>query len=623
MYSKHFGFDELPFSVTPDPRFFYSNAAYQDVLAGLEHGIKVRNGFVVVTGDAGTGKTTLLHRLICSSADTIEYALIINPCLNSIALLRTILMSLGLPSSSVDRETLSEQLNSHLRELFTQGRSVALLFDEAQSLSDEVLEEFRLPGNQETDGATLTSIVLMGQPELERRLDHSKLRQIKQRITSRRRLVSLPDRDVGPYVTSRLKHVGYKGDELFQPAALERIISWSGGIPRLINTICDNALLLAYQASELMVTASMIDEVANHLRLVERSPRVKMTNEVADQLRLIDWLATGNQRKIEEIANQPRLVDKTPPSWDQKTTDETADQPHFVDHTPIADQEKIDEVANQPRFVDKPPPSSDQKAAPEIDSPQHLEKPLSVEEMEADNVAPADGGNAESLDAGNPEPVDVDNTVNEPMEQDEAVPLAPPFYQPNAGGWRDHRFGNVNGLRNSIGALMILVVLAWGLMIFYPRQREAAVPGGKGSAGSFRSAAHLVAAAAKPIADMGHETMIKQRPEPTLNALPPLRLVRQDRDQNPPDTPRKQQSAEAVGDDKKISHASEEIYRVSGASFLRNKPTADAQIIDTLKPGIRIVVTGKSGEYFRVRSLSDAKLFGFVHKEDAFFDRVQ
>jgi type II secretory pathway predicted ATPase ExeA len=552
MYSKHFGFEQLPFSVTPDPRFFYSNAVYQDVLAGLEHGIEGRNGFIVVTGEAGTGKTILLHRLICSSVDTIEYALIINPRLSFIALLRTILMNLGLSSSSTDRDALFEQLDGHLREQFTKGRTVALLFDEAQDLSDEVLEDLRLLCNQETDGATLTSIVLMGQPELEHRLDHSKLRQLKQRITLRRRLTPLQDPDVHLYLASRLKHVGYKGDQLFEPAAIERIISWSSGIPRLINTICDNALLLAYQASEHTVTAAMIDEVADQLRLVEPPPR-------------------ANQKKTDEVANQSR----------------------FVDPIPVADQRKIDEVAIQPRFVDDRLPGSDQKTVPEIDQPQKL------------LIFPI-----ESVEAGDT----VDDTAREDGDQ-----LIPPIYQSNKVDWRNQR-SNVNRLKITIGALMVLVVLAAGLTVFYPRQHEAAAPGG-GHVETL-SAANTAAVPAMPVDDVRNETMVEERSQLELASLSPSLPVPEDSDQNR-DTPKKQNIVEVGKSATTTRPATQEIYRVSGPSFLRNRPTADAEIIESLRPGTRVAVTSRSGEYYLVRSLDDKTVSGFVHKEDAFFERFK
>jgi type II secretory pathway predicted ATPase ExeA len=808
MYSKYFGFEEFPFSVTPDPRFFYSNVAYLDVLAGLEHGIEARNGFTVITGEAGTGKTTLLHRLVSSSGDTIEYALIIDPRLSFIPLLRTILQNLGLPSSSTDRETLLEQLNGHLREQFTKGRSVALLFDEAQSLSDEVLEELRLLCNQEIGGATLTSIVLIGQPELEHRLDHSRLRQIKQRITSRRRLTPLQDLDVPLYVASRLEHVGYKGGELFEPAAIERIISWSSGIPRLINTICDNALLIAYQASERTVTAGMIDEVANHLRLVERPSRAHQKNvdevanrlrlversqrasdqssfvgrssiaekidEVADQARFVDRppeidevanrlrLVERSQRasdqssfvgrssiaeKIDEVADQARFVDRPPeidevanqlplddrpPIEDQEQLDEVGEQATFVGRSPIA--EKIDEVADQPRFIDRPPiedqesideardrkaywrfsfhwieaypkavasclrkdfdqllsffqiknsqlwsrlrttnlierafrevrrrtrpmrvmantqkprfddrptvdhrrkidgaanqlrfvdhfsvadqgrvdevvnqmplvddrsAGSDQKPVPEIDQPQKLDIAFPPKSVEAGSI--------------------VDDNAREISDQ-----LIPPIYQAKTVGRRNYQLSKVNRLRISIGALMILVVVAGGLAVFYPRQREAAVPGNR-YAENLSRGANKTAVPAVPVdnvknnGDVNTKKMVEEPPQPVLATPPP---VLENRDQNR-DTRKKQNIVEAGNSGKTTDPASQEIYRVSGASFLRKRPAADAEIIDTLKPGIRIVVTNRSGEYLRVRSLSDETVSGFVHKEDAFFERIR
>src|SRR6266498_3268773 len=701
MYSKYFGFEEFPFSVNPDPRFFYSNAAYQDVLAGLQHGIEARNGFTVVTGEAGTGKTTLLHRLVSSSVDTIEYALIINPRLGFIPLLRTILQNLGLPSSSTDRETLLEQLNGHLREQFTKGRTVALLFDEAQSLSDEVLEELRLLCNQEIDGATLTSIVLMGQPELEHRLDHSRLHQIKQRITSRRRLTPLQDPDVRHYVASRLEHVGYEGDELFEPAAIERIISWSSGIPRLINTICDNALLLAYQASERRVTAGMIDEVAHHLSLVERPARGHQKNidEVANRLRLVEHSQRARQKKIDEagdqlrfvgrspiaekidaVANQPRFVD-WPPVEDQRESDEVANrlrlvelcqrasqeeideagdqarfvgrspiaekidavanQPRFDDRPPIEDQGKSDEVANQPRFDDRPPVENQRKIDEAVDqlrfvghSPvadhervdEVVNQPRLVDDRSSDKTVPAIE-QPQKLDiAFPPKSVEagsiVDDNAREVSDQ-----LIPPIYQAKTVGWRNYQVSKVNRLRISIGALMLLVVVAGGLTVFYSRQREAAVPGNRYVENLSRGA-NKTAVPAVPVddvknnSDVSNKKMVEEPPQPVLATPPPSSRVLEKRDQNR-ETPKKQNIVEAGNSGKTTDPASQEIYRVSGASFLRKRPAADAEIIDTLKPGIRIVVTNRSGEYLRVRSLSDERVSGFVHKEDAFFERIR
>ena len=274
MYENHFGFAELPFSVSPDPRFFYSNPVYREALVTLHYGIEARKGFVIISGEAGTGKTTLLRMLMHNLDSAIHTAFVFNPRLTFTALLRFILSDLGVTSSAKDRLKLTEQLNSHLIEQLKKGHTVALLVDEAQALSDEILEELRLLSNLETDQEKLIQIVLMGQPELESKLDQPKLRQLKQRVTLRCRLLPLTENEVGLYIGSRVKTAGYEGKELFVPEAVQKITHYSNGIPRLINVVCDNALVIASAASKKQVSAEMIDEVAHDLKLTGR-PQVK------------------------------------------------------------------------------------------------------------------------------------------------------------------------------------------------------------------------------------------------------------------------------------------------------------------------------------------------------------
>ena len=274
MYENHFGFAELPFNVSPDPRFFYSNPVYREALVTLHYGIEARKGFVIITGEAGTGKTTLLRMLMHNLDSAIHTAFVFNPRLTFTALLRFILSDLGVTSSAKDRLKLTEQLNSHLIEQLKKGQTVALLVDEAQALSDEILEELRLLSNLETDQEKLIQIVLMGQPELESKLDQPELRQLKQRVTLRCRLLPLTEDEVGLYIASRIKTAGYEGKELFVPEAVRKITHYSSGIPRLVNVVCDNALVIASAASKKQVSAEMIDEVAHDLKLTGR-PQVK------------------------------------------------------------------------------------------------------------------------------------------------------------------------------------------------------------------------------------------------------------------------------------------------------------------------------------------------------------
>jgi general secretion pathway protein A len=274
MYGKHFGLVELPFSVTPDPRFSYNNSLYREAFASLRYGIETRKGFIVITGEAGTGKTTLLRRLMRSVEATVHTAFIFNTHLSFTELLRLVLNDLGIASSARDKMTLMAQLNDYLIEQLEKDHIVSVLVDEAQELSDEMLEELRLLSNLETDRAKLIQIVLMGQPELEQKLDQPELRQLKQRVAMRCRLAPLSSDEVAPYINSRLHTVGYEGKELFDPGSVQKIALYSKGIPRLINVICDNALLIAYATSKSKVSAEIIDEVARDLQLVE-PPKVK------------------------------------------------------------------------------------------------------------------------------------------------------------------------------------------------------------------------------------------------------------------------------------------------------------------------------------------------------------
>ena len=278
MYGKHFGLEELPFSVTPDPRFSYTNSLYREAFATLRYGIETRKGFIVITGEAGTGKTTLLRRLMRTVEATVHTAFIFNTHLDFTELLRLVLNDLRIAHSANDRLTLMSHLNDYLIEQLHKDHIVSVLVDEAQDLSDEMLEELRLLSNLETDRAKLIQIVLMGQPELERKLDQPELRQLKQRVAVRCRLAPLRSDEVAPYINSRLQTVGYKGKELFDLGSVQKIALYSKGIPRLINVICDNALLIAYATSQSKVSAKIIDEVARDLQLVEPAP-VKVAEE--------------------------------------------------------------------------------------------------------------------------------------------------------------------------------------------------------------------------------------------------------------------------------------------------------------------------------------------------------
>ena len=280
VYDEHFGFSDLPFSITPNPRFVYDNPFYREAFATLCYGIEARKGFIVVTGEVGTGKTTLLRAVMHNLESTVQTAFIFNPKLTFSQLLRSIFNDLGITESSQDRLSLLTKLNNFLIEQLKKDHVVAILIDEAQDLSDDLLEEIRLLSNLETDSGRLIQIVLIGQPELEHRLEQPHLRQLKQRIALRCRLTPLPKNEVGSYINYRLKKAGYQGKEIFAAKAVERISLNSQGIPRIVNVICDNALLIAYASSKKKVSAEMVEEVARDLQLTAPSTDRVMNSQM-------------------------------------------------------------------------------------------------------------------------------------------------------------------------------------------------------------------------------------------------------------------------------------------------------------------------------------------------------
>jgi len=305
MYNNHFGFREPPFSVTPDPHFFYTNSLYREAFATVRYGIEAKKGFVVITGEVGTGKTTLLRILMHNLEATIHSVFIFNthPNLSFTELLRLILTDLGLAKQREDRFTMIQELNDYLIEQLKKDHIVSLLVDEAQNLSDETLEGLRLLSNLETSKEKLLQIVLMGQPELERKLDQPGLRQLKQRVALRCRLAPLKEAEVGRYIDFRLQAAGYEGEGLFHRDAVEQVAFYSRGIPRLINIICDNALLLAYAGSKRKVAAEMIHEVARDLRLKEDA-------QVKTAAGSTEFAITEGEEEVSQAAKDDAAVDQ-------------------------------------------------------------------------------------------------------------------------------------------------------------------------------------------------------------------------------------------------------------------------------------------------------------------------
>jgi general secretion pathway protein A len=267
MYEKHFGFSKLPFSVAADPGNFYLSSTHQEALTNLHYGVQCRKGLIAVIGEPGTGKTSLLRMFVASTPPNIRTAIIYDPRISWKTMLRRILSKCGINAPRSDSEGMMRRLETHLKRELKQQRSVVLLIDEAQTLSDDLLEQLRLLSNLEADQEKLLQIVLVGQSELEEKLSAAKFSALQQRIALRLQLSPLQPEAVEGYIKFMLQKAGYQGKELFDKSAVDGITYYSRGIPRLISSLCDNALLATYRAFEQSVSVERIDKAARDLRI--------------------------------------------------------------------------------------------------------------------------------------------------------------------------------------------------------------------------------------------------------------------------------------------------------------------------------------------------------------------
>ncbi len=293
MYKKFFGLKENPFNVNPDPRYLFMTRQIQEALACLKYGVQFRKGFILLTGEVGTGKTTLLNKLLgWLQRFRVATSFVFNPGLDPCQFFDYMLMDFGLNCESRLKSQMLMRLNKWLLERYRTGGTAVLIVDEAQNLSAEVLEEIRLLTNLETSTEKLLQIVLSGQPELEAKLNRPELRQLRQRITLRCKTQPFTLDETQQYISARLRVAGADGQPIFSPEALDAVHACSRGIPRIINLVCEHGLIGGFAEQKRPVPAETIQEVSREFQLESLDAAPPAPDGTGESTRLMEAFQT-------------------------------------------------------------------------------------------------------------------------------------------------------------------------------------------------------------------------------------------------------------------------------------------------------------------------------------------
>ncbi|HQP12533.1 MAG TPA: AAA family ATPase [Candidatus Omnitrophota bacterium] len=282
MYKKHYGFKETPFNLTPNSKFFYASAKHTEAISTLVYAIRERKGFVVITGDIGSGKTTICRTLLNQLDTKTEVVLVTNTHISDKDLLTTILDDLDIEYVPGSKAKLLSQLNYYLIEQLRSDRNIVLILDEAQNLAASVLEEVRMLSNLETENEKLIQIIFIGQPELKKKLALARLEQLRQRIAVFYHLIPLSYKETREYILHRLKIASESDRRYFSDEALDQVWKYSKGVPRLVNQICDSALLTGYIAGVEEISAEIMQEV------IAESPMNQISSGMSRALQKLD-----------------------------------------------------------------------------------------------------------------------------------------------------------------------------------------------------------------------------------------------------------------------------------------------------------------------------------------------
>jgi type II secretory pathway predicted ATPase ExeA len=318
MYKEFYGLRANPFNVNPDPRYLFLTRHTEEALACLTYGIQSRKGFVLLTGEVGTGKTTLINKLMeWLRLQQVATAFVFNSRLNVPQFLDYMMADFGIPCDSRAKSQILLRLYNWLLDRYRAGETAVLIVDEAQNLSDEVLEEIRMLTNLETFTEKLLQIVLVGQPELEQKLKQPQLRQLRQRLTLRAKTHALTLDETKAYVQQRLRIAGSNGQQIFEPEALVSIHRYAAGIPRVINLLCEHCLVSAFVDQQKIIGASVVDGVARDFDLGDNTtsgtlpaagpPPGAEKFDLVDALRSLATLADRLRQEEKDLPDERKL----------------------------------------------------------------------------------------------------------------------------------------------------------------------------------------------------------------------------------------------------------------------------------------------------------------------------
>lgn len=318
MYKEFFGLRANPFNVNPDPRYLFLTRHTEEALACLTYGIQSRKGFVLLTGEVGTGKTTLINKLLeWLRLQQVATAFIFNSRLDVPQLLDFVMADFGIPCDSKSKSQVLQRLYNWLLDRYRAGETAVLIVDEAQSLSDEVLEEIRMMTNLETFTEKLLQIVLVGQPELEQRLKQPQLRQLRQRLTLRAKTHPLNVEETKAYIAQRLRIAGSNGEPIFDNDAVLSLFRYSSGIPRIINLLSEHCLVSAFVDQKKLVTADIVDSVAKDFDLLDGTAATVATPvvppassekfDLVEALRTLATLADKLRQSEQDLPKERKL----------------------------------------------------------------------------------------------------------------------------------------------------------------------------------------------------------------------------------------------------------------------------------------------------------------------------